>query len=381
MTKQKKEVRIGCASAFWGDTTTAFPQIVSKGNCQYIVFDFLSEVTMSLLAGAKLKNKELGHATDFVRIVAPYLKEVEEKGIKLISNAGGINLISCQQAIQKACRDQGAHLKIALVQGDDLIQRKDFLEKGGFKEVETEVPLPKNLISANAYLGASGIVKALEEGADIIITGRVVDSALTLAPLIFEFNWSFSDYDLLASGSLAGHIIECGAHATGGNFTDWEDVQGFHDMGFPIVEHSSSGDFIVTKPENTGGLVSKGSVCEQLLYEIGDPSSYFLPDVICDFRNVEVTKIGKDKVLVKGAKGNPPTPYYKVSATYFDEYRLSAAIIIGGYNSVKKAKIVSKSVLEKTRTLLKMRNWEDYTETGDIVLGTESIYGEKPIPL
>ena len=302
MVSKEKVVRIGCASAFWGDTSTAFPQLVSKGNCDYIVFDFLAEVTMSILAGAKLKKKELGHATDFVKMISPYLKEIKEKGIKIISNAGGINLHSCQEAIKKICQEAGIDLSIGIVEGDNLIGEKELLDKGNFKEIDSLKPLPDNLLSVNAYLGAPGISKALKEGADIVVTGRIVDSALALGPLVYEFNWDYSDFDLLASGSLAGHIIECGAHATGGNFTDWETVSGFENMGFPIVEVSSNGDFIVSKPEGTGGVVSKGSVCEQLLYEIGNPGAYILPDVICDFRNVSVTELETNKVLVKGAK-------------------------------------------------------------------------------
>ena len=228
----------------------------------------------------------------------------------------------------------------------------------------------------NAYLGAPGISKALKKGADIVVTGRIVDSALALGPLVYEFNWDYSDFDLLASGSLAGHIIECGAHATGGNFTDWETVSGFENMGFPIVEVSSNGDFIVSKPEGTGGVVSKGSVCEQLLYEIGNPGAYILPDVICDFRNVSVTELETNKVLVKGAKGHPPTPFYKVSATYSEGYRLSAVMVLGGYNAVKKAKVASKAIFDKTRNIFKKMNWGDFTETAETILGTESIYGD-----
>ena len=380
MTNKEKVIRIGCASAFWGDTSTAFPQLVLKGNCDYIVFDFLAEVTMSILAGAKLKKKELGYATDFVKVIAPYLKEIKEKGIKIISNAGGINLNSCQEAIKKICEETGVDLSVGIVEGDNLIEEKELLNDGNFKEIDSLKPLPKNLLSVNAYLGAPGISQALKGGADIIITGRIVDSALALGPLVHEFDWSYSDYDLLASGSLAGHIIECGTHATGGNYTDWENVSGFENMGFPIVEVSPNGDFIVSKPEGTGGIVSKGSVSEQFLYEIGNPAAYILPDVVCDFRNVKITEIEENKVLVKGAKGLPPTPFYKVSATYSEGYRLSAVMVLGGYNAVKKAKIASKAIFDKTRNIFKKMKWNDFTGTAETILGTESIYGGNAEP-
>ena len=376
MTDKKKVVRIGCASAFWGDTSTAFPQLISKGNCDYIVFDFLAEVTMSILAGAKLKKKDLGYATDFVKMIAPFLKEIKENGIKIVSNAGGINLNSCQEAIQKVCKEIGVDLKIAIVEGDNLVEEKEILEKGNFQEIDSLKPLPKNLLSVNAYLGAPGISQALEKGADIVVTGRIVDSALALGPLVHEFGWSYSNYDLLASGSLAGHIIECGAHATGGNFTDWETIVGFDNMGFPIVEVSSNGDFVVTKPEGTGGVVSKGSVCEQLLYELGNPGAYSLPDVICDFKNISVTELDTNKVLVKGAKGLPPTGFYKVSATYSEDFRLSAVMVIGGYDAVKKAKVASKAIFDKTRNIFNKMKWGDFTKTSATILGTESIYGD-----
>ncbi|MEC7183574.1 MAG: acyclic terpene utilization AtuA family protein [Bdellovibrionota bacterium] len=380
MTDKEKIIRIGCASAFWGDTTTAFPQLISKGNCDYIIFDFLAEVTMSILAGAKIKNKNLGYATDFVEIIAPHLKEIKEKGIKIISNAGGINLTSCQDAIKRICLENGVDLSIAIVEGDNLIEEKDLLESGNFKEIDSLKSLPENLLSVNAYLGAPGISKALEKGADIVVTGRVVDSALALGPLCYEFDWSYLDYDLLAKGSLAGHIIECGAHATGGNFTDWESVSGFDNMGFPIVEVSPNGDFTVTKPEGTGGVVSKGSVCEQFLYEIGNPSAYILPDVVCDFSNVIVTEIKKNKVLVKGAKGAPPTSSYKVSATYSDGFRLCSVMVLGGLDAVKKARIASKAIFGKTRSIFEKMNLDDFTNTAETIVGTESIYGDNAKP-
>ena len=231
-----KKVKIGCASAFWGDTTTAAKQLVEKGDINYLVFDFLAEVTMSILAGAKNKNKDMGYATDFVKQLAPLLDQIKKKNIKVISNAGGINLNECRNALVNEAEKAKIDLKIAIVTGDDLMKKLPKLIELGIKETETSEPLPDSCLSVNAYLGASGIVTALEQGADIVITGRCVDSAMVLAPLMYEFDWSVEDYDLLSAGSLAGHIIECGAQCTGGNFTDWKMIDGFDDMGFPIVE-------------------------------------------------------------------------------------------------------------------------------------------------
>ena len=227
--KNNKKVRIGCASAFWGDTSTAAKQLVKKGDLDYLVFDFLAEVTMSILARAKIKDSEKGFASDFLTQIEPLLPKIKQKGIKILTNAGGINPISCRTMLEKAAKKEGIDLNIGIVTGDDLISELPNIEKFGITELDTGNPFPESCLSINAYLGAPGLVAALDKGADIVITGRCVDSALVLAPLMYEFGWNKSDYDLLASGSLAGHIIECGAQCTGGNFTDWKEVNGFED--------------------------------------------------------------------------------------------------------------------------------------------------------
>ena len=373
--KKQDKVRIGCASGFWGDTTTAAKQLVEKGNLGYLVFDFLSEVTMSILAKAKIKNPDHGFTVDFVQQLNPLWKKIKTQNIKVISNAGGINLKSCKKSIQNELINQNIDLKVAVVLGDDLTDQKDELEKLAIKEWETEKPLPESCLSMNAYLGYLGIYQALSEGADIVITGRCVDSALVLGPLAYEFKWSTDDYDLLASGSLAGHIIECGAQCTGGNFTDWEKIQGFDDIGFPIIEAKSNGEFIVTKPPKTGGLVSFGTISEQLLYEIGNPNNYFLPDVVCDFTNVIIREISKNKVLVKGAKGISPTDSYKVSATYLDGFKAGATLVIGGRKAQKKADIIAKAILSKVRRIFIENGMNDFQDTNLSIIGTDSIYG------
>ena len=300
--KEEKSIRIGCASGFWGDTSTAAKQLVDKGKIDYLVFDFLAEVTMSILARAKMKNSKMGYATDFINQISPLIETIKNNNIKVISNAGGINPIECKNVLEKIAEESKISLNIATVIGDDLTPKIPKLKSLEIVEMEDNSKLPESYLSVNAYLGAPGIVEALNRGADIVITGRCVDSALVLAPLMHEYKWTDSNYNLLASGSLAGHIIECGAQCTGGNFTDWKTVKRFDDMGFPIVEVKENGDFFVTKPENTGGIINFGTVAEQLLYEIGNPSEYFLPDVVCDFTQVTIKEVGQNKVLVTAPK-------------------------------------------------------------------------------
>ena len=373
--KKKKIVKIGCASAFWGDTSTAAPQLVNSGGIDYLVFDYLAEVTMSILADAKMKNPDLGYATDFIKHVGPLLSEIKKQQIKIISNAGGINLKSCRNAILEEGIKAGIELKIAIVEGDNLIDQENLLRELPVKELETDKSMPKGIVSINAYLGAGGIREALEQGADIVITGRCVDSAVVLGPLMYEFGWKHNEYDKLAAGSLAGHIIECGAQCTGGNFTDWHLINNFENMGFPIVEVESDGNFVVTKPKETGGIVSFGSVAEQFLYEIGNPGSYLLPDVTCDFTNVHIEQVDQDKVSVKGAKGFAPSNSYKVSATYFHGYRITIAAIICGINAPKKATVNADAIIKKTKQIFSENGLEDYLDVNISIIGTETTYG------
>ena len=375
--KNDKKVRIGCASAFWGDTSTAAEQLVYSGNLDYLVFDFLAEVTMSILAGAKIKNSNMGYTPDFISQIAPLLTEIKDKKIKVITNAGGINLEACRDALKSEAEKLDINLKIALVHGDNILDRKQELQNMKIQDIDNNEPLPDEIVSMNGYLGAKPIQEALSNEADIVITGRCVDTALVLGPLMHEFNWSINDYDLLAAGSLAGHIIECGAQCTGGNYTDWHLVDEFENIGFPIVEVQKSGDFIVTKPDETGGMVSFGTVAEQFLYEIGDPNAYILPDVVCDFSQVKIKEIGKDQVLVSGAKGLAPSSSYKVSTTYKDGFRVAATLVIGGKNALKKSKIVSKAILSKTNRILEEKGIKKIEKTSISILGTDSIYGEK----
>ncbi|WP_053146662.1 acyclic terpene utilization AtuA family protein [Pseudomonas sp. P97.38] len=369
-------IRIGCASAFWGDTCSAAAQLVEGGALDYLVFDYLAEVTMSILAGARLKDPQGGYATDFIEVLTPLLPRLHDERIRVISNAGGVNPQACAAALQAACDQAGVPLKIAVLLGDDLQGQWDRLAGQGLREMFSGEPPPAACVSSNAYLGAPGIVEALRLGADIVITGRVVDSAVVSAPLVHEFGWAWDDYDKLAQAALAGHLIECGAQCTGGNFTDWREVPDYEHIGFPIVDVSADGQFIVTKAPGTGGLVTPLTVGEQLLYEIGDPQGYLLPDVICDFSQVRLIQQGKHAVRVHGARGLPPSDQYKVCATGLDGYRCTATCLIAGIDAVAKAERVGQAIIARTSQMFSQRGWAPYREVSVELLGSEATYGQ-----
>lgn len=339
----KDFIRIASGQGFWGDLPNAPVNQAKKGPIDYLVMDYLAEVTMSIMQKQRMRNPEWGYARDFVSVVEQVLPEIKNDGIKVISNAGGVNPMACKDEILKIAKEKGyKDLKVAVVDGDDILDQIDELIKEGhtlnnMDNGKTISEVKDDLLSANVYFGCWPIVEALRTGADVIITGRVTDTGLTLAPMIHEFGWESDDFDKMAVGTIAGHIIECGAQVSGGNFTDWEKVEDFTEIGFPIIEAYPNGDFYVTKHENTGGLISEMTVKEQLLYEIGDPSEYITPDVIADFTSIQVKETDKNRVKISGIKGHPDTPTYKVSASYNDGYKLSATLVYCWPDALKKA--------------------------------------------
>ncbi len=371
----RRSIRIGGASGFWGDSAISVPQLLAAGPLDYLVFDYLAEVTMSIMARARARDPEAGYAHDFVGTIVRALPEITASGVKVIANAGGVNPRACAHALAARFRETGRALKIGVVLGDDLMCDLAALRAAGICEMDTGAPLPEMPLSANAYLGAQPIAAALARGADIVITGRCVDSAVTLGAALHAFGWPATDFDRVAGASLAGHIIECGAQATGGLHTDWEKTGDWANIGYPIAELDDDGSFIITKPPGTGGLVSVGTVGEQLLYEIGDPRAYLLPDVTCDFTEVVINEVGEGRVRVSGARGRPPTDTYKVSVTYQDGYRVGAYLSIAGLDAARKAEKVAEAVLRRTARMLQELNLGPFSETSVEVIGAEAAYG------
>ncbi len=368
-------VRIGGASGFWGDSSVGAPQLVRHGRLDYLVFDYLAELTMSILAAARGKNPELGYATDFVQVtMKQILRDVAAQGIRVISNAGGVNPQACATALRAIAAEQGVTLKIAVVTGDDVLPLVPALQAEGVRELQSGAAMPARLLTANAYLGALPVKAALDAGAQIVITGRCVDSAVTLGALMHAFGWAADDWDRLAQGSLAGHIIECGCQATGGLHTDWASVPDWPHIGYPVLECAADGGFVVTKPEGTGGLVTPAVVGEQMLYEIGDPRRYLLPDVTCDFTGVQMTQEGANRVAVSGARGLAPGPRYKVSATWMDGFRCNAQLTIIGIDAARKAQRTGEAILARTRELLAAVGLADFSRARIEVLGSEQAY-------
>ncbi|MBL8332604.1 MAG: DUF1446 domain-containing protein [Rubrivivax sp.] len=371
-----RRLRIGGASGFWGDSSVGAPQLVESGLIDVLVFDYLAETTMAILAAARAKKPELGYATDFVdTAMAQVLPGVMQRGIRVVANAGGINPQGCAQALQALAQGLGLNPRIAVVEGDDVSALLPALRAEGVRDMFSGEPLPERVLSANAYLGARAVAQALEAGADIVITGRGVDSAVTLGPLMHAFGWADDAYDRLAGGSLAGHIIECGCQATGGLFTDWQHVPDWAHIGYPIVDCFDDGSFELTKVPGTGGLIDPACVAEQMLYEIGDPGDYRLPDVVCDFRFVRMERVADDRVRVSGARGRPPTGQYKVSATRMDGWRCAGQLVIVGIDAAAKARRTGEAIVERVADILRQRGLPPFSAARVQLLGNETLYG------
>ncbi|HET9134828.1 MAG TPA: acyclic terpene utilization AtuA family protein [Gemmatimonadales bacterium] len=355
----RKTVRIAAGQGFWGDWLEAPIRQVQGGAIDYLVLDYLAEVTMSILQKQRDRDPAMGYARDFVQQMERILPDIASKGIRVISNAGGVNPRACAEAV-RAVADRlglGEQVRIALVTGDDLLDRLDTLVAEGeaLANMDTGEPLSTirgQVRAANAYVGMAPVVEALAQGANVVITGRVTDTGLTLGPLVHEFGWSFDDWDRIAAGTIAGHILECGAQSSGGNLLrDWRKVKNLEDVGFPIVEAEADGTFTVTKHPGTGGVVNVASVTEQLVYEMGDPTNYITPDGIADFTSIRLAQEGKHRVRVSGITGTARTPFLKVSIAWFYGYKAVGTLVYSWPEAHDKAKAADKILRKRLKAL------------------------------
>ena len=362
-------VRIGCWAGFWGDTRHAVERIVRDGQVDYLVADHLAEITMALLARARAREAGTGFVTDAVDALAPLVGEIERRSIRVVTNAGGLDPAGCARALREAAARAGADLRVACVIGDDVLPLAGALREAGTRDMFTGADLPERPLTLNAYLGARPIAAALDRGADVVVTGRCVDSAVVLGPLMHEFGWGEDDHDLLAVGTLIGHIVECGPQCLGGLYTDWDEVPGWDDMGYPIAECRADGSATITKPPGTGGCVTPGTVAEQILYEIADPSAYAMPDVVCDWRDVRVEQEGPDRVRVSGALGRSPTGTYKATATRLDGFRVVASAVFAGGDAAGRARRAGEAIVARASRLVAEAGHAPFTATSVEVVG------------
>lgn len=366
-----KKVRIGNSSGFWGDEPRAMDRQVRLGNLDYLTADYLAEVSMSILAKQQAKSPEAGFVTDFIDHISLSVKSLKKYFPKIVTNAGGNNPIGCAKKLQNILSANGFHKKVMVVTGDNLIYHVSHLLNRGdtFENMETGKSfgsIQGQLRTVNAYTSAEGIEKALSMGADIVICGRASDSALAIGPIKFEMGWQSDDWDLLASAMVAGHLIECGAQATGGNFTDWESVPKWEEIGYPIVEMYEDGSFNVTKAEGTGGLVNQWTVKEQLVYEIGDPQQYMGPDVIADLTTLDIRDAKPNVVSINGVKGRPAPETWKVSMAFHDGFKASGMVVVGGEKAFKKAQLLERIFWKRLPSFKKVStNFIGATALGD----------------
>ncbi len=366
-------IRIANGQGFWGDSIDAPVNLIEYGKIDYLTLDYLAEVTLSIMQRQKLKNPKAGYAKDFITFIERVLPMAIDKNIKIITNAGGINSYDCREALLDVANSLGVDVKIAVINGDDILDRIDiFIDKGeNFKNLENNLSFDNvrdNIYSANVYIDSFSIADALSKGADIVLAGRVSDPGLALGPCIYEFGWMRDDWDLLAAGTLAGHITECGAQCTGGNYSNWKDVPDMANIGYPIIEMNKNGSFYITKPKGTGGIVNKLTVTEQILYEMGDPNCYISPDVCVDFTSFNIKEVEKNRVYIENVKGFKSTDTFKVSMSYFAGYKASGQLTISGPDAYEKSKLVAQIIWDR----LKNAGFE-FQETNSEFLGLSPV--------
>jgi hypothetical protein len=350
---KRDKVLIANGQGFWGDSLLGPIRLVNEGPLHYLTLDYLAEVTMSIMQKLKSRDPSKGYATDFIEMCRRVLPVCHAKGIKIIANAGGVNPIACRAALAGVIRELGLKgIRIGIVEGDDILSDMNSLIDSGeeFRNMDNGLPLSPfmpRVQTANVYIGAAPIVEALQQGADIVITGRATDPSIVLAPMIHEFGWSMDDMNLMAAGTIAGHIVECGAQCTGGNYVHWKKVPDMARIGYPVVEASPDGSFVVTKHDNTGGLVTVETVTSQLVYEMGDPARYITPDCVADFTSIQLRQSGENRVQVSGIRGSSPTETYKVSISYLDGFKIVGQLTVAGPDAVEKARLCADIVFER----------------------------------
>jgi hypothetical protein len=350
-----KTIRIASGQGFWGDRSAAPVEQVRRGPIDYLMLDYLAEVTMSILQKQRSRDPSQGYARDFVDVMSQIIADCANKGIRVIANAGGVNIEGCRDAVLAVARKQNLQgkIRIATVVGDDIMGRLPQLLESGhpLTNMETGAPLTdviERVMSANAYIGAQPIIEALRRDATVVITGRSTDTALTYAPMMHEFGWADDDWNRLAAGVVAGHINECGAQASGGNsLIGWQDVENMWDIGYPIIEAAADGSFTVTKHEGTGGLIDRAVVAEQLLYELGNPADYITPDVVADFGSIHLEHAGRNRVRVHGVTGSPKTDRLKVSISYHAGYKATGTLVYAWPDAIRKAELAARVLFER----------------------------------
>ncbi len=376
---KSRTIRIANGQGFWGDSVDAPVRLIEEGPLDYLTLDYLAEVTMSILQKQKRRDPARGYAADFVQLIDRVLPSLRAKGVKVIANAGGVNPVACREALFEVARSHDARgMKIGTVTGDDILERLDELIACGVQLANMDDgraidTIRDEIVSANVYIDSFGIADALKQGADIVISGRTTDPGLVLSPLIAEYGWGKEEWSLLAAGTVGGHIIECGAQCTGGNFSRWWEVEGWDRLGYPVLEFDADGSFIVTKHDGTGGMVTVDTVSEQLLYEMGNPKAYLTPDCVVDFTSIQLKQNGKDRVRVSEIQGARATDTFKVSIAYLEGYKALGQLTVSGPDAVAKARVCADALWGRLS-----RAGYAYEKTITELVGLDSCHGAIP---